>query len=141
MHDLLTAQCPNIHNILYGAPFYNSTPHENITHSYSKTRKSVTDLEELEPSQQVIDVAAQRFEGGVGLLHPESRNLSLQYGVGNLLQLCRHHHQPLDGLPDVDEAASDHINQSVETHHLLHQHCVHALHVSAWFTQWEEMAQ
>ena len=33
----------------------------------------------------------------------------------------------LDGFADVGERATDHVSESVEPHHLLHQNCVHTL--------------
>ena len=52
-------------------------------------------IEEFESGQQVIDVAAERLEGRVGFLLPQSWDLPLQDGVCHLLQLTGHHHQTL----------------------------------------------
>ena len=52
-------------------------------------------LEELESSQEVIDVAPQRLQRRIGLLLPHAGNLTCQHAVSNLLQLRGHHNKTL----------------------------------------------
>lgn len=73
-----------------------------------------THIEELESGQQVVDIAAKRFEGRVGLLFPQSRDLALQNGVCHLLQLTGHHHQTLHVHAVVCTVYCPHYVQSVE---------------------------
>ena len=54
-----------------------------------------TYLEEVEPGDEVVDVASERFEGGVGLLHPHSRDTTFEHAHYNLLEFGGHHHQTL----------------------------------------------
>lgn len=48
------------------------------------------------------------------------------------LQFRIHHHQALDGLPEVDQAGPDSTSEPIKPLHLLHQHSVHALLVLNW---------
>ena len=52
-----------------------------------------TDLEELQPRQEVGDVAAERLQRRVGLAAPHAGDLAGHAAGEDLLQLCRHHHQ------------------------------------------------
>ena len=52
-------------------------------------------LEELESSQEVIDVAPQRLQRRIGLLLPHARDLTCQHAVSHLLQLRGHHNKTL----------------------------------------------
>ena len=52
-------------------------------------------LEELESSQEVIDVAPQRLQRRIGLLLPHAGDLTCQHAVSNLLQLRGHHNKTL----------------------------------------------
>ena len=70
-----------------------------------------THLQELEPVQEVVDVGAQRFEGGVGPLGPHGGLLADQQALGQGLQVGRHHHQPLDGLLHVLQRRPDDAQQ------------------------------
>ena len=58
-------------------------------------------LQELEPVQEVVDVGAQRLQGGVRPLGPHGGLLADEEAVGQGLQVSRHHHQTLDGLLQV----------------------------------------
>ena len=52
-------------------------------------------LEELESSQEVIDVAPQRLQRRIGLLLPHAGDPTCQHAVSNLLQLRGHHNKTL----------------------------------------------
>ena len=52
-------------------------------------------LEELESSQEVIDVAPQRLQRRIGLLLPHAGDLTCQHAVSNLLQLRGHQNKTL----------------------------------------------
>ena len=52
-------------------------------------------LEELESSQEVIDIAPQRLQRRIGLLLPHAGDLTCQHAVSNLLQLRGHHNKTL----------------------------------------------
>ena len=52
-----------------------------------------TDLEELQPRQEVSDVTAQRLQRRIGLAAPHAGDLAGHTAGEDLLQLCRHHHQ------------------------------------------------
>ena len=52
-------------------------------------------LQELESRHEVVDVAAERLERRVRLLHPHAGNLALQDTQRHLLQVGGHHDQTL----------------------------------------------
>jgi len=54
-----------------------------------------TYLEELQASQEVIDVGAEGLQGWVGALHPHAGNLALQNAHCDLFQHRGHNHQTL----------------------------------------------
>ena len=81
------------------------------------------------PLHEVGDVAAEWFEGGVGLGGPHPRHLADEHAGEDLLQLRRHHDETLDGLLQVDERGADDTEQAVVADQLLPQHRVHRVRV------------
>ena len=64
-------------------------------HVYFTSHPPSPHLQELEAGEEVIDVGAKGFQGGVGHLHPHARDLALQDAQHHLLQVRGHHHQTL----------------------------------------------
>lgn len=78
----------------------------------NETRESITlnddsNLQKLEPGEEVSDVTAQRLEARVGALGPLIWDFPHQQVAGNGLQISIHDHQAFDGLEEVLEAQSD----------------------------------
>mmetsp|Transcript_37393 Transcript_37393/g.96669 ORF Transcript_37393/g.96669 Transcript_37393/m.96669 type:complete len:294 (+) Transcript_37393:79-960(+) len=92
-------------------------------------RRAVVDpiLEELQPLDEVVDVAAERLQRRVGALHPHGRCLAVEDLEEGSLELGAHEQQPLDGLLHVLQGAPDDVDEAVETANLLGQDRVHAL--------------
>ena len=88
----------------------------NLTHFGPKqiSLASPTDLQELQPVQEVVDVTAERFEWRVRGFLPHGGLATNHQTAGYSLQVAGHDHQTFDSFLDVDQAAAYDGQQSGE---------------------------
>mmetsp|Transcript_36227 Transcript_36227/g.69418 ORF Transcript_36227/g.69418 Transcript_36227/m.69418 type:complete len:397 (+) Transcript_36227:3801-4991(+) len=77
----------------------------------------------------LLHIAGQRLQRRERLSQPFRWHLAYAQRYSNLLELCRHHHEPVHRLLDVREGAANHVQQVVDPAQLLAQHRVHAVQV------------
>mmetsp|Transcript_23705 Transcript_23705/g.65781 ORF Transcript_23705/g.65781 Transcript_23705/m.65781 type:complete len:546 (+) Transcript_23705:174-1811(+) len=84
-------------------------------------------LQHFQPAVEVLQVGAQRAEGGIRHAFPQSGHLIDADRVESGLKVRTHHHQAVDGEVYVLQRVSNAGNQLIEAQHFLDKHGVHGL--------------
>ena len=82
-------------------------------------------LHELQPFNQIVDIASERFEAGVRHFEEQIWNLVVEETVENDLELLAHHHEAVDSFVHVDQVGVNCFEQFVEPHEFLLKDSVH----------------
>ena len=84
-----------------------------------EARIASSHLKELEPGKEVADVASQRLQVRIWLLHPQLWYFPDQETAGDLLELGVHNDETLDRFAKVDQRGSDYAEKAGGGNHVV----------------------
>jgi hypothetical protein len=82
-------------------------------------------LEEVDSAVQIFSPRCKGLHGKETFLIPQLRDLIVEEGVSDQLQLLTHYNQTLQGLLYIHKVFFHHFQKSIITNDLLDKHCIH----------------